>query len=107
MCPPDLFDGEIGERGEAAKGVLRGADRLRPGPPVAGGADHESLEPRLCDLAEPLGRRLVEGARLAPALDVELERLRVLVYGERARALAAVGVSVADLVAALPLRCSV
>src|SRR6266540_3446526 len=101
VCSSDSLDGQFGERREVAEAVLSDSDRLRPRTDAAGGADYESLEPGLTDLAEGLRRRLIEATRLAPPVDVEFEGLCVFADGERARALAAVDVAVSNVVAAL------
>ena len=58
--PTDALDREVVQWREVAEAVLRDPDRLGPRPNTSGRADHESLEPRLRDIAEPFGRRLVE-----------------------------------------------
>ncbi len=98
---PDALDREIVQRREIAQAVFGDAHGLRPRPHAAGGADDEPLEPCLRDLAETFRRRPVRGAGLAPALNVELERLRVLVDREGGGAVTARRVAVADLVAPL------
>src|SRR5439155_1169719 len=100
-------EGHVVERLEVAEAVLGHADGLRPGPHAPGCADDEALEPRLRNLPKTFRRGLVEAARLLPALDVDLERERVLLDGEGARAVAAGQVAVTNRVAAPPTRGSV
>jgi hypothetical protein len=100
--PADALDCQVVEGCEVAEAVLGDADRLRTWPDAAGRTDHESLEPRLRNVAE--GWRLVEDAGLTLALDVELEGLCVLVDGEDARSVAPCGIPIANLVAPLAFR---
>ena len=51
LRPPDSLDRKVGERDETAKGVLCGADRLRPWSDAPRGTDREPLEPGVRNLA--------------------------------------------------------